>query len=218
MTQQLLSQELETYARNHTSPETPVLEASNRETHLKIQMPVMLSGHLQGAILKMISHMIAPQNILEIGTYTGYSAICLAQGLKEGGFLHTIDCNEELEEFCFRYFCQAGLEKKIIQHIGDAAGIIPSLDKNFDLVFIDADKQNYSKYYDLVFDKVPVGGYILADNVLYDGEVILPREEQSKNAKAIHDFNEKISRDDRVEHILLPVRDGIMLIRKIKAS
>jgi len=158
--------------------------------------------------------MIRPKRILEVGTYTGYSAICLAAGLQNEGHLHTIDINEELEDMAFRYFCAAGLDKKITQHIGKAAEIIPTLEEEFDLVFIDADKQNYHLYYDLVFDKMPVGGFILADNVLYDGEVILPGEEQSKNARAMHAFNEKVHSDHRVEHVLLPVRDGIMIVRK----
>jgi len=214
MEHRLVSQALEDYSEKFTSPENPVLAALNRETNIKVQMPVMLSGYLQGALLQMISYMAAPKYILEVGTYTGYSAICLAQGLK-GGQLHTIDINEELESMCSRYIHEAGLENKIVQHIGNAADIIPKLDHSFDLVFIDADKQNYHLYYDLVFDKVPIGGFILADNVLYDGEVILPIAEQSKNAKAIAAFNEKIKADKRVEHVLLPVRDGIMLMRKI---
>ncbi len=211
---QLLSKSLDQYTEDFTSPEMEVLAQLNRETHLKIAAPVMLSGHLQGAFLQMVSHMIKPRNILEIGTYTGYSAICLAQGMQKNGHLQTIDINEELEDICFSYFCKAGLEGKIIQHIGNALEIIPALNETFDLVFIDADKQNYHLYYDLVIDKVPVGGYILADNVLYDGEVVLPEEEQSKNARAIHLFNEKVRQDKRVEHMLLPLRDGIMLMRK----
>ncbi len=216
MTQLLLSKSINDYAEAYTTPETPVLAALNRETHLKVELPVMLSGHLQGAMLQAISGMIRPNTILEIGTYTGYSAICLAQGLSSEGQLHTIDVNEELQDLCFRYFCEAGLEKKIIQHIGNAAAIIPSLQHLFDLVFIDADKQNYALYYDLVFDKVPVGGYILADNVLYNGEVVMDATAQSKNAKAIHAFNEKVKNDTRVEQVLLPIRDGILLIKKLR--
>ncbi|HTM65930.1 MAG TPA: O-methyltransferase [Flavipsychrobacter sp.] len=214
MTVQLLSKSLNDYAEKFSTPETQVLAKLNRETNVKVEMPVMLSGHLQGEILRMISCMIKPKRILEVGTYTGYSAICLASGLAEEGHLHTIDINEELEDMAFRYFCAAGLDKKITQHIGKAAEIIPTLEEEFDLVFIDADKQNYHLYYDLVFDKMPVGGVILADNVLYDGEVILPGEEQSKNARAIHAFNEKVRKDNRIEHVLLPVRDGIMIVRK----
>jgi len=170
---------------------------------------------LQGAFLQMLSKMIRPARILEIGTFTGYSAICLAQGLQEKGQLHTIDIDEELQEMSSRYFKEAGLRHKIIQHIGDAGVIIPKLDEVFDIVFIDADKPAYELYYDLVFDKVPVGGYIMADNVLYDGEVVLQEEEQGKNAKAICKFNDRILADKRLEHVLVPVRDGIMVARKI---
>lgn len=217
MTQQLITKALDDYSGRFTTPESAVLAQLNRETHLKINMPVMLSGHQQGALLQMISHMIRPESILEIGTYTGYSAICLAQGLSETGHIDTIDINEELKEFCFQYFCKAGLEKKITQYIGNAAELIPSLaDRKYELIFIDADKQNYSLYYDLIFDMVPVGGFILADNVLYDGEVVLSYEAQSKNARAIHAFNEKVAADNRTEQVLLPVRDGMMLVRKIK--
>lgn len=216
MTIQLLSKSLNDYAEQYTTPETPVLAALNRETNLKVEMPVMLSGHLQGAFLQMISKMVQPKHILEIGTYTGYSAICLAQGLQDDGQLHTIDINEELQDLCFRYFCEAGLEKKITQHIGKAADIIPTLQESFDLVFIDADKQNYHLYYDMVIDRLAIGAFILADNVLYDGEVVMDEKEQSRNGKAIHAFNEKIKNDERVEQVLVPVRDGIMLIRKIK--
>lgn len=215
MTVQLLSKSLNDYADRYTSEEDAVLKKLDRETNMKVAMPVMLSGHLQGSILKMISVMIQPKCILEIGTFTGYSAICLAQGLAPDGHLHTIDINEEIQEMAFRYFCEAGLEKKITQHIGKASEIIPTIDAELDLVFIDADKVNYHHYYDLVFDKVKIGGFILADNVLYDGEVVLPTEEQSKNARAIHAFNEKVKQDKRIEHVLLPVRDGIMIMRKL---
>jgi caffeoyl-CoA O-methyltransferase len=215
MTRIALPPELNTYAEDFTTPENKVLAALNRETHIKVELPQMLSGQLQGALLSMISQMLKPRQVLEIGTYTGYSAICLAQGLTDDGHLHTIDINEELQDMAFRYFCEAGLEKKITQHIGQAKDVIGKLNHNFDLVFIDADKQNYSLYYDMVFDKVPLGGYILADNVLYNGEVVLPVEEQSKNARAMHEFNTKVRDDKRVEHLLLPIRDGIMMVRKI---
>ena len=216
MTHTLVSAPVNEYAEQYTTSEADVLSRLSRETNLKVELPVMLSGHLQGAVLQMMSQMIKPKRILEVGTYTGYSAICLSKGLSEDGHLHTIDINEELYDMCFRYFCEAGLEKKISQHIGKAAEIIPTINEEFDLVFIDADKQNYHLYYDLVFDKIPIGGFILADNVLYDGEVVLPTEEQSKNARAMHTFNEKVRNDDRVEHVLLPVRDGIMIVRKIR--
>jgi len=215
MTQLLISKQLDDYAAKYTTPESEALAALNRETHIKVPMSQMLSGHIQGATLQMISHMIRPKYVLEIGTYTGYSAICLAQGLHEDGVLHTIDINEELQDMSFRYICDAGLKDKIVQHIGDAKELIPGMHEKFDLVFIDADKQNYHLYYDLVFDKVPIGGFILADNVLFDGDVILPEKEQSNNARAIHVFNEKIRKDKRIEHVLLPVRDGIMIMRKI---
>ena len=216
MTKLLLSKALNDYAEAFTTPESSVLAKLNRETNMKVEQAVMLSGHLQGAFLAMVSNMVQPMHVLELGTYTGYSAICLAQGIKKGGQLHTIDINEELKDMSFSYFCNAGLEETIIQHIGKAADIIPVLEYDFDLVFIDADKPNYNLYYDLVFDKVPVGGYILADNVLFEGDVLLPENEQSKNARAMHAFNKKIKGDDRVEQVLLPLRDGLMLIRKIK--
>lgn len=212
----LHSLNINNYIENYTSAEDPVLAKLNRETNLKAALPVMLSGHLQGAVLQAFSHMLRPRRILEIGTYTGYSAICLAKGLTEDGHLHTIDINEELQDMCFHYICEAGLEGRITQHIGKAENIIPELDEVFDLVFIDADKINYGRYYDQVFDKVRLGGFILADNVLYDGEVVLPPGQQSKNAKAMHAFNEKLRNDPRIEHVLLPVRDGIMIARKTK--
>lgn len=208
------SPNINNYAETYTTPEDPVLSRLNRETNLKVELPIMLSGHLQGAVLQALSFMMRPRRILEIGTYTGYSAICLAKGLADDGHLHTIDINEELKDMCFRYICDAGLEGRISQHIGRAEKIIPTLNDTFDLVFIDADKVSYSLYYDQVFDKVRKGGFILADNVLYDGEVVLPEAEQSKNAKAIHAFNEKLRNDSRIEHVLLPIRDGIMIARK----
>lgn len=215
MTTQLIPPSIENYACDYSTEESLVLAQLNRETHLKVNLPIMLSGHLQGKVLEFISHMIQPKQVLEIGTYTGYSAICLAAGLKENGELHTIDVNEELYDMCQSYFEKAGLSKKIIQHIGHAADIIPRIDCIFDLVFIDADKQNYHLYYDLVIDRLPIGAYILADNVLYDGEVLLAQEEQSKNAKAIQAFNEKIRADKRVIQVLLPIRDGLLLMKKI---
>jgi len=215
MTTQLIPPSIENYACDYSTEESLVLSQLNRETHLKVNLPIMLSGHLQGKVLEFISHMIQPKQVLEIGTYTGYSAICLAAGLKENGELHTIDINEELYDMCQSYFEKAGLSKKIIQHIGHAADIIPRIDCIFDLVFIDADKQNYHLYYDLVIDRLPIGAYILADNVLYDGEVLLGQEEQSKNAKAIQAFNEKIRADKRVIQVLLPIRDGLLLMKKI---
>ena len=211
-----LPEKVDEYVEKMTSGEPEVLKKLNRETHAKVLRPRMLSGHLQGRVLSMFSKMIKPKFILEIGTYTGYASNCLAEGLQEGGELHTIDINEELEEMVKEYISEAGNENKIKLYIGDALEIIPTLDYDFDLVFIDADKVNYSRYYDQVFDKVRVGGFILADNVLYDGEVVLPPDQQSKNAKAIHAFNEKLRNDPRIEHVLLPIRDGIMIARKTK--
>ena len=203
------------YCEQYATPETPVLAALNRETNMKVGSAVMLSGHVQGVFLKMISHAVQPKRILEIGTFTGYSAICLAAGLQPGGLIHTVDIEEELDFLSSKYFEEAGLKDTIITHIGKAAEIIPTLNETFDLAFIDADKVNYELYYDLVFDKVRPGGFILADNVLYEGEVTLPEDQQSKNARAMHLFNEKIKADPRVEQMIIPVRDGIMMIRKI---
>ncbi len=211
-----LPKKLNEYIDLNTTPESPVLAALNRETNVKRGDAVMLSGHLQGAFLQMISNMVRPERILEIGTYTGYSAICLAQGLTATGRLHTIEIDEELHDMAATYFSKAGLKDKIVQHTGIATDIIGGIDELFDLVFIDADKANYENYYDLVFDKVSPGGYIMADNVLYDGEVIWAEDKQSKNARAIISFNKKISSDSRIEHVLVPLRDGIMLMRKIK--
>ena len=215
MAQPRLPKDLNEYIESHTTAETPALAALNRETNVKRGDSVMLSGHLQGAFLQMISHMIRPRRVLEIGTFTGYSAICLAAGLPADGHLHTIEIDEELYDLAAKYIAQAGLSDKITQHTGHAAEIIGNLDESFDLVFIDADKSNYERYYDLVLAKVPIGGYIMADNVLYDGEVLLPEEQQTKNARAIIRFNNKISADRRIEHVLIPLRDGIMLMRKI---
>lgn len=215
MTISLLPKLLETYAEEHTTPESALLAALNHETNRKRGDAVMLSGHLQGAFLQLISGMIKPRRVLEIGTYTGYSAICLAQGLTADGHLHTIEQDEELEDIAAKYFEQAGIRDKVTQHIGKAGDIIGAINETFDLVFIDADKVSYELYYDLVFDKVAIGGYIIADNVLYDGEVIMPVEEQSKNAKAIVTFNKKVKGDTRVQHVLLAVRDGLMAVRKL---
>lgn len=205
---------LQAYAGQFTTPENELLYRLNRETNLKVAQAQMLSGHVQGALLSMLSRMVRPARILEIGTFTGYSAICLAQGLRAGGQLHTIDINEELEDMCRSYFKAAGLDEKIIQHIGNALEIIPRLRETFDLVFIDADKINYGRYFDLVYDKIRPGGFLLADNVLYHGEVLEEKTVQSNNAKAIQAFNEKIAADGRVEQVLLTVRDGLLLIRK----
>jgi predicted O-methyltransferase YrrM len=209
----ILNEDLLHYSEQHTTPESPLLKAINRETHAKVMMPRMLSGHLQGRVLSMISKLIQPKLILEIGTYTGYSAICLAEGLGPEGKLITIDINEELEDKVKKYFDEAGLSSKVEYHIGDATKIVSTLDGPFDLVFIDADKENYSRYYDMVIDKVREGGIILADNVLWSGKVL--QAKQDKDTRAIVEFNKKIHQDIRVENVLLPIRDGILMIRKL---
>jgi len=210
-----LSPELNDYIELHTRPESDVLKRLNRETYAKMMMPRMLSGHLQGQVLRMFSKMIKPKKILEIGTFTGYSALCLSEGLSEGGILHTIDINEEYSEIVNRYFKEAGIENKIKRYIGNALDIIPSIKESFDLVFIDADKENYSSYYDLVFDKVPKGGYILADNVLWSGKVLENQKDMDTDTKAIVAYCNKVQKDERVENVLFPIRDGIMVARKI---
>jgi caffeoyl-CoA O-methyltransferase len=208
---EIIDQQLQRYAEQHTTPESDLLKKINRDTHANVLMPRMLSGHLQGRVLSMISHLMQPKTILEIGTYTGYSALCLAEGLADGGKLITIDKNEELEEKVKKYF--ESFSGKIDYRIGNALDILPSLTELFDLVFIDADKSNYAKYFDLVVEKVRPGGLILADNVLWSGKVLDRRPDADTNA--IISFNEKIQNDKRVENVLLPIRDGIMMIRKL---
>jgi caffeoyl-CoA O-methyltransferase len=209
----LINPDIQQYAEQHTSEESSLLKKINRETHAQVMMPRMLSGHLQGRLLAALSGMIKPKNILEIGTYTGYSAICLAEGLQPGGMLVTIDINEELEDRVRQSFKEAGIQNQVDFRIGNATDIIPTLPQNFDLVFIDADKENYSRYFDLVIDRVTLNGYILADNVLWSGKVLDPKPD--KDTRAIIDFNNKVHADARVENVLLPIRDGIMLLRKV---
>ena len=205
--------ELEQYILAHSEPEGEVLAELSRATHLNVLRPRMLSGNLQGQFLKMICRMIGARRVLEIGTYTGYAAISMAAGLEEGGMLHTIDVNDELEDFTCQYIEKSGLQERIVFHVGDACKIIPTLDEMFDLVFIDADKRQYIDYYNLIFDKVRPGGLILADDVLWDGKVV---DEASRDAqtKGILAFNEYVQADNRVENVLLPFRHGLMLIRK----
>ena len=213
---ELLSKEVEAYCNQFTQPESSALAKINPETHLKVLMPRMLSGHYQGVFLTMVSCMIQPMDILEIGTFTGYSAICLAKGLKKGGTITTLDINKELEKTTRTNFEQANVSNLIDYKLGNALELIPSLNKLFDLVFIDADKENYCNYYDLIFDKVKPGGFILADNVLWSGKVLLENDKKDKDTLAVHKFNEKIQYDNRVTNILLPIRDGLMLIQKNK--
>jgi caffeoyl-CoA O-methyltransferase len=211
---EFIDSKLDDYVCLHTSDEPQILYELNRETHLKVLQPRMLSGHFQGRLLSMISKLISPTNILEIGTYTAYSTLCLLEGLNKNGKITTIDINEELEDIVRKYISKAEAEQKIDYQIGDAIEIIPTLNQEFDLVFIDADKTNYVNYYNLVFDKVKSGGFILTDNVLWSGKVIQPLKKDDLDTKIILEFNEMVKNDDRVETILLPIRDGLMLTRK----
>ena len=204
---------IEHYALQHSQPESNILQKINRQTHAQVLMPRMLSGALQGNVLATFSRMIKPMNVLEIGTYTGYSAICLAQGVQAQGKVYTIDINEELEARVRAYFEEAQMTTKINYYIGNALHIIPTLDVLFDIVFIDADKKNYAAYYDLVFDKVNKGGYIIADNVLWSGKVLhSPMDEDTASIDA---FNKKVHNDKRVRNLLMPIRDGLMIAQKI---
>ena len=210
-----LPEALDEYVVGNTTAETDLLNRLNRETYQKVLIPRMLSGHLQGRVLSMLSHMIRPKTILEIGTYTGYSAICMAEGLQDNGKVITIDINEELETMVRRYIEDAGLTDKIDFRVGNAIDIIPSLDEELDLVFIDADKTNYSNYFDLVIDKVRKGGFIIADNVLWSGKVIEEVDEKDFDTQALKEYNDKIMKDPRVENCLFPIRDGLMVARKL---
>ena len=212
---EFLPKEIDEYSGKHTQAETKVLSDLNRETHIKVLIPRMLSGHIQGRILSMFSHMIQPKNILEIGTYTGYSAICFAEGMKPNGKLITIDINNELETMANSYFEKSGFGNQIEMKIGNAMDIIPELELDFDLVFIDADKNNYSNYFDLVIDKVNKGGFIIADNVLWSGKVTTEEVTTDTDTKALDEYNKKIHEDSRVENVLMPVRDGLMVARKL---
>jgi predicted O-methyltransferase YrrM len=208
---------LEEYISLHTSPENEVLEAITRDTHVHILNPHMLSGHVQGRVLSMLSHMIRPKRILELGTFTGYSALCLAEGLAEGGRLITIEHNDELEETIQRNLSRSPLCERIELRIGDCKLVIGDLkDQVFDLVFIDADKREYCAYLDAVYPLVPVGGFILADNTLWDGHIIDPAYDKDKQTLGLRAFNDKLKEDDRFEQVILPLRDGLTLIRKIK--
>ncbi len=210
-----LKSEIETYILSHTSPENDLLKEISRETQAKILMPRMLSGHLQGRILSMISKIIKPKTILEIGTYTGYSALCLAEGLQTDGVLHTIELNDELENFILRFFNKSNYKSQIKLHIGNALKLIPEMPNEIDLVFIDADKRVYLDYYQLLINKVQSGGIILVDNVLWGEKVIEDIAENDEYTKGIVEFNDFVQKDERVENLILPVRDGIMMLRKI---
>lgn len=209
----ILSVAIENYIQQHSTTEDKILQELSRETHMKVQMPQMLSGHLQGLFLEFVSRMVQPKRILEIGTYTGYSAICLAKGLTDDGILYTIDINDELEPMNTKYFGKAGISGKVQRLSGNAVKLIPEIDETFDIVFIDADKQNYATYLDLVFNKVRKGGYIIADNVLWSGKVA--EEKKDKDTLAIDLYNKQVAGDERLINYILPLRDGLNIAQKI---
>lgn len=209
-----LPAELQRYVEEHTSKESDLLQRINRETHLHVLSPRMLSGHLQGRVLSMLSHMINPQYILEIGTYTGYSALCLAEGLSANGKLVTIDINEELESQVRGYFKESGFAERIDYIIGNAQEIIPTLSYTWDLVFIDADKEAYPKYFEQTLKQVRTGGYIVVDNVLWSGKVA-EQDKVDKATESIRTFNQMVHEDTGVENVLFPIRDGLMILRKL---
>lgn len=213
---ELIPKDIEIYAQEHTEAESELLRYISRETHAKILKPRMLSGHMQGRLLALFSKMLRPERILEIGTYTGYSALCLCEGLGTTGRLITIDANEELEHFVRNVFAEARLSDRIDYRVAKAMDVLPMLTDTFDLVFIDADKSNYRAYYDLILDKVRPGGIILADNVLWSGKVVQSFPNRpDKDTQALLDFNSHVREDPRVTSLLLPIRDGIMIIQKI---
>ncbi|WP_143962018.1 O-methyltransferase [Litoribacter populi] len=213
---EFISPELLAYCQDHTSPEDEILKHIDRETHARVLMPRMLSGQLQGKTLELFTKMLNPSVILEIGTYTGYSAVCMARGLSEKGKLITLDINDELEEMVRGFFEKAGLTDKIDFQLGNALELIPQLEGNFDMVFIDADKINYGLYYDLVIDRMNKGGIILADNVLWSGKILGNTGKKiDKDTQALINFNKMVQADPRVENVLLPIRDGIMMARKL---
>lgn len=211
-----IPEELDDYVVSHSENEPELLQQLTRETYQKILQPRMLSGHYQGRVLSMISKLVNPKNILEVGTYTGYSALCLAEGMQADGELHTIDINEELVDFQRGYFDKSDYGSKIFQHLGDALEIIPKLNKNFDLIFIDADKENYSNYFNTVIDKLNTGGIILSDNVLWSGKVLdTAFKKEDTSTPALIDYNTLLKNDKRVETIVLPIRDGLTISRKL---
>ncbi|MDI6048711.1 O-methyltransferase [Flavobacterium sp. XS2P24] len=208
-----ISQDLEDYIEQHSQKESALLAALNKETYQKILLPRMLSGHFQGRVLSMLSKLIRPVNILEIGTYTGYSALCLCEGMQVTGQLHTIDIKEELVDFQRKHFDKSPWGKQIVQHLGEAVDIIPALDLKFDLVFIDADKENYLNYFELILPKMNTGGIILSDNVLWSGKVLEPLHPNDLSTKVLLEYNQLLATDPRVETVLLPIRDGLTVSR-----
>jgi len=208
-----ISTELENYIEKHSATEPELLQQLNKETHQKILQPRMLSGHFQGRVLSMLSKIINPQHILELGTYTGYATLCLAEGLKSNGTIDTIDINEELEEIQTKYFEKSDLSTKIIHHVGNALDIVPTLNKKFDLVFIDADKENYINYWHLIVPMMNKGGIILSDNVLWSGKVLEEVQKNDKSTPILLAYNKLVNEDPRVETVLLPIRDGLTVSR-----
>ncbi len=213
---EFLPESINEYAENHSAKESETLAKLNRSTRAKVLQPRMLSGHLQGRVLSMFSKMISPNRILEIGTYTGYSAICLAEGLAKNGKLITVDINEELEDFAQSHFDQSGFSDCIEMKIGNALELIPDLKEKWDLVFIDADKENYLTYLKLILEDLNVGGYIIADNVLWSGKVVQKLKDDDQETKALLEFNTWVQENDRLENVLVPIRDGLMMCRKTK--
>ena len=209
-----LPQEIDDYVVQHTAKEPELLQKLNRETNQKVLQPRMLSGHYQGRILSMISKLVQPKYILEIGTYTGYSALCLAEGMQSDGMLHTIDVNEELYDLQKRYFTASAFDAQITQHLGEASEIIPTLKGHFDLIFIDADKPNYPTYFQQIMEKLNPGGIIISDNVLWSGKVVEPLQEDDESTKALLEYNRLLAEDERLETVMLPVRDGLTISRR----
>ena len=208
-----ISEELELYIEQHSQNEPELLVKLNKETYQKVLLPRMLSGHFQGRVLSMLSKLIRPNNILEIGTYTGYSALCLCEGMQENGLLHTIDIKEELVDFQRKYFDKSAWGNQIVQHLGEATDIIPNIDLKFDLVFIDADKENYINYFNMIVPKMTKGGIILSDNVLWSGKVLEELNPKDTSTKILLEFNKLVNEDTRVETVLLPIRDGLTVSR-----
>jgi len=210
-----LPEKLDDYVVAHSQDEPELLQQLTRETYQKILQPIMLSGPYQGRVLSMISKLIRPKSVLELGTFTGYATLCLAEGLHPEGEIHTIDVNEELEDFQRKYFDKSGYGTQIHQHLGSAIDILPTLDKTFDLVFIDADKPNYVNYFHLIIDKLNPGGIILSDNVLWHGKVIEPVDSKDVSTNVVLEFNTLLKEHPRIETVLLPIRDGLTISRKI---
>lgn len=208
-----ISEELEHYVEQHCSPESDLLQRLNKETYQKVLQPRMLSGHFQGRVLSMLSKLIRPEKVLELGTYTGYASLCLAEGLSPSGELHTIDIKEELVNFQRKYFDASGYGKQIFQHVGPALEIIPTLDGPFDLVFIDADKENYIAYFHLILPKMKPGGIILSDNVLWSGKVVEPLQPNDKSTQVLFEYNQLLATHPKLETVLLPIRDGLTVSR-----